>query len=140
MNINRYMTKFDSIFEAAVNRFQQRGILEGDVVKLRKNWKKHEFFKDAGDNLMEKIEGLGQEGKRIRVSSINTNHSGMGMIRDGKIFVDIVEEEMPGLWYNPVTVPIDVLEFVANQNDSFQVPVQGQGKKESNTQDKYTKV
>jgi hypothetical protein len=37
-------------------------------------------------------------------------------------------------------VPIDVLEFVANQNDSFQVPVQGQGKKESNTQDKYTKA
>lgn len=134
------MTKFDTIFEAALNRFQQRGILEGDVVKFRKNWKKHPFFDNAGDNLMEKIENLGQEPRRLRVSAIKTsyNENGTGYSNHGSPLVDIVEEEMPGLWYNPVTVPIDVLEFVANQNDSFQVPVQGQSKKESNTQKKYT--
>lgn len=123
------MTKFDSIFEAALNRFQQKGILEGDVVKFRKNWKKHEYFKDAASGLMEKLESLGQDGKRIRVSAINIQHSGNGMIRNGNVFADVVEEQSPGLWYNPMTVPVDILEFVANQNDSFQVPLQGQEKK-----------
>ena len=132
------MTKFNSIFEAAVNRFQQNGILEGDVVRLKKNWEKDEYFSQAAPMIMEKLRGMGQEGKRIRVSAIMPEHSGNGMIRNGKVFCDIIEEEMPGLWFNPVTVPIHILEFVANQQDSFQVPLQGQGKKESNTQKKYT--
>ena len=131
------MNKFDQIYESALNRFQQRGILEGDVVKLKSNWKKNPFFKDMGSNVIQKLDELGTDGKRIRVSSIATKHSGMGMIRDGVVFADIVEEEMPGLWYNPVTVPIDILEFVANQNDSFQVPVQGQPK-DKPTQAQYT--
>jgi len=122
------MSQFNSIFESVLNRYQQRGILEGDVVKLKKNWKKHDYFTDAASNFLDLIEHLGQNGMRIRVTSIATNHSGNGMIRDGKIFADIVEEKSPGLWYNPATVPLDVLEFVANQNDSFQVPLQGQGK------------
>lgn len=122
------MSQFNSIFESVLNRYQQRGILEGDVVKLKKNWKKHEYFTDAASNFIDVVENLGKDGMRLRVSSVMPNHSGNGMIRDGKIFADIVEEKSPGLWYNPVTVPLDVLEFVANQNDSFQVPLQGQGK------------
>ena len=122
------MSQFNSIFESVLNRYQQRGILEGDVVKLKKNWKKHEYFTDAASNFLDLVEHLGQNGMRIRVTSIAVNHAGTNMIRDGKIFADIVEEKSPGLWYNPVTVPLDVLEFVANQNDSFQIPLQGQGK------------
>ena len=131
------MNNFEQIFEAALNRFQQRGILEGDVVKLKKNWKSNPYFKNMGKNVLDKLSEMGTDGMRIRVSAIAPNHSGNGMIRDGSIFADIVEEKMPGLWHNPVTVPIDVLEFVANQNDSFQVPVQGQPKDQP-TQAQYT--
>lgn len=131
------MNKFEQIFEAALNRYQQRGILEGDVVKLKKNWKKHPYFQNMGDNVIQKLESMGQDGKRLRVSNIAPNHSGNGMIRDGNLHADIIEEEMPGLWANPTTVPVDVLEFVASQNDSFQVPVQGQPK-DKPTQAQYT--
>ena len=112
-------TKFDVLFENMLERFQQGGFLIGDRVRFKKDALKMEFFKDKGTNFLDIVKACMDPSfdLNLRVSAVKSvypttsqNYRG-GTESPDKIFVDVIIEYAPGLYRNPMTVPIETLEL-----------------------------
>lgn len=112
--------KFEEITESTLTRYQQGGLMVGDVVKLKKNILNHPKIKEMGDNVKGNIDMLSKTDLNLRVTAIKSTRQGLEGGNDGLGFgattaptdywVDIAVEHTPGLTTDPVTLPIEVLE------------------------------
>ena len=112
-------TKFDVLFENMLERFQQGGFLIGDRVRFKKDALKMDFFKNKGTNFLDIVKACMDPNfdLNLRVSAVKSvyptttqNYRG-GTESPDKIFVDVIIEYAPGLYRNPMTVPIETLEL-----------------------------
>jgi hypothetical protein len=108
------MGKFINLYESTIQRFTRGGLLVGDLVKFKNDIFGNDFFKNQSANYVEKIKSFINSGLNIRVSSIKpvrpSYQPGNVYNESSEFLVDIVLEKAPGLYYEFVTVPMNVLE------------------------------
>ena len=111
--------KYDQLIENHITRFQSGGLMGGDIVKIRKDWAKNPKIKGMMENYKEMLQAMAASDLNLQVSSIKSirpnstgNYDAGGTDAPADYYVDIVQSYAPGLWKNPVTVPIEILEIV----------------------------
>jgi len=126
--MKKFTGNYDVLVEAAIQRFQQGGFLTGDVVKIKKNALSNEKLKEASDTVKQRIKELQETDSNLRVSAVKTIRSNTstgeigGVTAPSCYFADVVQELNPGLWVNPMTLPLEVLEKVDHENFYPDVP------------------
>lgn len=112
-------TKFDVLFENMLERFQQGGYLIGDRVRFKKDVLKMDYFKNKGSNFLDVVKACMDPNfdLNLRISAIKStrpttsqNYRG-GTESPDDIYADVIIEYAPGLYRNPMTVPISALEL-----------------------------
>ena len=118
----KFKGKFEQVIESTLVRFQQGGLLVGEVVKIKKKALTHPKVKEMGDNVKANIEMLMQTDLNLRVTAIKSIRGSIGDMSDGlgggttsaptDFWVDVAVEHAPGFTSNPITLPIEVLDRV----------------------------
>jgi hypothetical protein len=112
-------TNFNVLFEDLLGRYQQGGYLIGDRVRFKKDCLNLEFFKSKGTNVLDVIKSCMQPGfdLNLRIAALKSvyptttqNYRG-GTESPDNIYADVIIEYAPGLYRNPMTVPIESLEL-----------------------------
>jgi hypothetical protein len=112
-------TKFNVLFENLLERYQSGGFLIGDRVKFRKDYAKLDFFKEKAASFMQMIESVTDPkfDLNLRISALKSiyptttqNYRG-GTESPDHVFADVIIEYAPGLYRNPMTVPVEALEL-----------------------------
>jgi len=110
------MGKFIKLYESAIQRFTRGGLLVGDIVKFKDGIFNNDFFKNQSANYVEKVKNFINSGLNIRVSSIKpvrpSYQPGNVYNEASEFLVDVVLEKAPGLYYEFMTVPMNVLEHI----------------------------
>ena len=114
--------EFTQIIEDTIYRFQSGGLMPGDIVKFRKNTMKHQGVSEMSQQYLGMIQNAMDTDLNLRVGSVKSTRpnttgnygGGMGGSTDAAadFYVDIVVEYAPGLWRDPITVPLEVLERI----------------------------
>lgn len=152
MKISDFDSKFSVLAEDVITRYQQGGLLTGDIVKFRKDALKNPKVKDMSSTYKTVIEDAAKTDLNLRVSSVKTirpttsnfygGGQGAGTDAPYDYFVDLVIEYAPGLFRDPITVPIEVLDRVdtginlAPIPDSLKRPSKSTKPQELETNDK----
>lgn len=124
------MSQFDILLEKELERFQMGGFLIGDRIRFKKDAlnfdyiaKRPQGFKDIIASCMDPSFDL-----NLRIGAIKsvyptsaTNFQAGNSAPDG-VFVDIYIEYAPGLYRNPMTVPIEVIELMDDGNERGPIP------------------
>lgn len=120
--IKDFNSKFSVLAENFITRFQSGGILTGDIVKFRKDVLKNKYFAEKGENVKEAIRNAMETDLNLRVSAVKSTRVnstgnydggfGHGTDSPDNLYLDIVVEYSPGLWRDPMTVPLEVVERV----------------------------
>lgn len=123
--------KYEQLAEATITRYQNGGILIGDLIKLRKNILSHPKIKELGDNVKGAIKAMMEDDLVIRVCATrsiypDTNASGgLGLsvsTTPTDFWVDVCQEYAPGLFKNPMSLPIDVIEVIETGINTAPIP------------------
>lgn len=123
-------TKFKSLYESLLGRYQQGGFVIGDRVRYRKDCLKLDFFANKPQGFIDIIKTCMESGfdLNLRVSSLKStrptttqNYRG-GTESPDNIYADVIIEYAPGLYRNPVTVPIEALELLDDGINTGPVP------------------
>ena len=123
-------TKFNTLYEGMLERYQQGGFIVGDRVRYRKDCLKLEFFKHKPKGFIDLVQSCMDESfdLNLRVSSVKSvypttsqNYRG-GTESPDSIFVDVIIEYAPGLYRTPMTVPIESLELMDDGINTGPVP------------------
>jgi hypothetical protein len=138
--------KFNVLLENVMERYQTGGFLIGDRVKFRKDWSKLDFFKEKAQSFLQMIEAVTQPNfdLNLRVSAVKSiyptttqNYRG-GTESPDHIYVDVIIEYAPGLYRNPMTVPVESLEL---QDDGInRGPVPDSLKRKNRVSDKPEEI
>lgn len=124
------MSNFDTLLEAELERFQQGGFMVGDRVKFKKNTLQHQYIASRGQSFKDIVAACMQPSFDLclRIGAIKsiypttTQNYGNGTQSPDGIYFDIYIEYAPGLYRNPMTVPIDVLELQDDGNNRGPIP------------------
>jgi hypothetical protein len=124
------MNKFDVLFEQELERFQQGGVIIGDRVRFKKNCLKLDYIKNRAQSFHDIIRSC-MDPKfdlNLRVGAVKsiyptsaTNFQAGQNAPDG-VFLDIYIEYAPGLYRNPMTVPIEAIEVISDGVNRGPVP------------------
>lgn len=120
-------SNFEQIFEAEMERFQCGGFLVGDRIRFKKDAMKHDFvtkraasyqdlIRSCCDPSFDRVLRIGAI-KSIYPSSTANNYANGTQSPDG-IYFDIYIEYAPGLYRNPMTVPMEVVELMDDGNNT----------------------
>ena len=110
-------SKFISLYETIYDRYKQgAGFLQGDVVKLKKNYKSAEGYKSLSEMLRQRLDDAEKSGYNLRIGRLHipqTNAGSMGInVSLPATHADLYQEPSPGSFGNLVTIPIDLSEYV----------------------------
>jgi hypothetical protein len=123
-------TKFTVLFENLLERYQQGGFIIGDRVKFKKDALSLDFFKNKGQSFIDIVKATMAPGfdLNLRVGAIKStrptttqNYRGGTESPDDQ-YADIYIEYAPGLYRNPMTVPIGALELQDDGINTGPVP------------------
>lgn len=114
--------KYEEIVESTIVRYQSGGVMIGDLVKINPKALKHPKLKDLGDHVKANIKKLIDHPLNLKVSAVKSIHPSLGSFSDGlgtgtttaptDFWCDVVIETAPGLFSDPMTLPIEVLEVI----------------------------
>ena len=124
------MSKFEKLYEAELERFQQGGYSVGDRIRFKKDALRHEYVSKRAQSFQDLIKSCMEPSfdLTLRIGAIKSiyptttqNYSNGTQSPDGTFF-DIYIEYAPGLYKNPMTVPIDIVELMDDGNDRGPIP------------------
>ena len=122
-------SKFEKLAESTMVRFQQGGILVGDLVRFKKDIVNNPKLKNITDQMRETILQVGESGLNLRVSAIKSiRPSSSGTDQTGAtesptdFWVDVVVEYAPGNYSTPFTIPVEVVEQVDTHGNLAPIP------------------
>tara|TARA_R110000868_G_scaffold250424_1_gene507002 strand:- start:1429 stop:1962 length:534 start_codon:yes stop_codon:yes gene_type:complete len=124
------MSNFDVLYESELERFQCGGVIVGDRVRFRKECMNLDYIKNRGQSYRDIIAACMQQefDLNLRVGAIKSiyptttqNYRGGSEAPDG-VFLDIYIEYAPGLYRNPMTVPIEAIETIDDGINRGPVP------------------
>lgn len=124
------MNKFNALLNEELGRFQQGGFLVGDRIRFTKNALRHEYVSKRAKSYQDIIKACMDPSfdLNLRIGAIKsiypttTQNYGNGTQSPDGIYFDIYIEYAPGLYRNPMTVPIDIVELMDDGNDRGPVP------------------
>lgn len=123
--MNNFRGKFETIFEETLYRFQQGGFLGGDYVKFKDDALQDPVVKSMSEQMKNMIQSLIKSKALLRVSYIKSGKSeGMSgpvdasNIPSGTLWADVVVEYAPGMWKDPMTLPMTTLEKLSPNSDA----------------------
>ena len=124
------MSNFDTLFESELSRFTSHGFLVGDLVKIKKDAINDEYVKNRAQSFRDFIKACSDPSfdLNLRIGAIKsiypttTQNYGNGTQSPDSIFLDIYVEYAPGLYRNPVTLPIRCIEVIDTGNDRGPIP------------------
>ena len=112
--------KFEKIAEATLGRYQQGGIMAGDIVGIKTNALNHPKVKDMADNMKGNIKMLMDTDLHLTGIGVRSTRDSRGEMSDGlglssttsptDFWVDVAVLNSPGFRGDPVTIPIEVVE------------------------------
>lgn len=112
--------KYEQIVETTLGRYQQGGIMAGDIVKIKGNALNHPKVKEMSDNMKGNIKMLMDTDLHLSVTAVKSIRDSRGDMGDGlglgsttaptDFWVDICVLHSPGFRGDPVTLPIEILE------------------------------
>jgi len=120
-------TKTMQIMEQALERFQQGGFINGDYVKVNKKITNSPFYKNLPDQTKDYIQSCIDTDLNLRISALSNHKPGvmplLGADASGHAaeswVADIFIEYAPGLYKNPLTIPVEFLSLVKSAVDGF---------------------
>ena len=140
-------SKFVPLYETIYNRFKQgSGFLEGDVVKLKSNFKSTEGYKALPETIKQRLEDISNSEYNLRLGRLHSPHNqygSYGHLNLPATHADLYQEVAPGNFGNLVTVPLDLLEEIdtgvnlppvspKNKRTANEAPYQKPTKKDTN--------
>ena len=113
----KFKSKFSALTEAAIERFQQGGVVNGDYVRFVKGYKNTDFYKKLPSQTQDKIDQFVDMDLHLRVSAVKSPSYAPasvegGLNAAGEFYVDVVQEYAPGLYRHPMTVPVNLVELI----------------------------
>ena len=109
-------SKFIPLYETITARYKQgAGFLEGDIVKLKSDYKSLDAFKELNETVKARIEDAEKTGYNLRVARLHTpnnQYGSYGYIRLPATHADIYQEKAPGYFSNITTVPLSIIEAI----------------------------
>ena len=124
------MSEFDALYEHKLERYQQGGIIVGDRVRFKKDCLNLDYIKSRAQSYREIIQACMEPtfDLNLRVGAVKSiyptttqNYTAGTEAPDG-IFLDIYIEYAPGLYRNPMTVPIAAVEVIDDGNNRGPIP------------------
>lgn len=124
------MSNFDLLYEAELERFQSSGFLVGDRIRFKKDALKHEYIAKRAQSFQDIVKACMDPGfdLNLRIGALksiypssSTNFQAGHVVPDG-VFADIYIEYAPGLYRNPMTLPIDVIELLDDGANRGPIP------------------
>ena len=123
MRYKDFNSNFNVIAEETITRFQQGGAMMGDFCRIRKDALKNAFLKDKPSQFVDMIKHLIGSDKHLKVSCVKTSKPDsqheLGNSPTDVMYVDIVEELAPGLWQNPITLPLAVIDILSPDGNNW---------------------
>lgn len=105
--------KFDTIIESVMQRYQGTNFLVGDRVKFTENHTSHPWFDALPAVAKERLVAVIESGNNIRVTGVTANRpTGTLPVHAPNVTgltVDIAQEQAPGLFITPFSVPDDII-------------------------------
>jgi hypothetical protein len=110
-------SKFIPLYETIYDRYKQgSGFLQGDVVKLKKNYKSADSYKALPEMIKQRLEDAENSGYNLRIGRLHTPNNNAGSLGLNTSMpathLDLFQEPSPGSYGNLVTIPIDLVEYV----------------------------
>jgi hypothetical protein len=114
------MSKFDLVLENELTRYQMGGFLVGDRIRFKKDALKHEYIANRAKSFQDLIASCMEPtfDLNLRIGALKSIYPSSatnfqsGYVNPDGVFADIYIEYAPGLYRNPTTVPLEVLELV----------------------------
>lgn len=101
--------KFETLFEAAMDRYQRNGFLYGDRIEFVDGFKTHEEYKELGENVRELLDQMINSGLNIRVTGIKSKYpsyyAASPTQSTGQVFLDIALDSGGGRYTHLCTIP-----------------------------------
>lgn len=122
--MKKFTGKCDTIFENTQFRYQNQGLLCGDYVKIAKNALKNEKVQHMSSQMQEMIKTAMKDNVNLRVSYIKSvaaeamNGPVNAANIPGCLWADIVFEYAPGMWKDPMTLPVEILEKISPESEA----------------------
>lgn len=119
----KYSSKFDVVFEETMFRFTQGGLLEGDYVKLRVNYRNNPKIKEKSSGFLDRLDYMANIDLPLKISAIKAERAEVSNGVVGAVdaptnhWADVIVEYAPGLWTNVITLPLEILEKVDTGNN-----------------------
>lgn len=116
MKYKDYNSKFSNLVENVISRYQTGGASVGDFCTIRKDAIKSDYVKSKPQNFIDMVRHAMESGLHLKIGSIKSERADMqndlGTAPTGQLFVDVVVEYAPGLWRDPITLPIECIDIV----------------------------
>jgi len=124
------MSQFDLLFEKELERFQSGGFLVGDRIRFKKDALNHDYVAKRAQSFQDIVKACMDPSfdLNLRIGALKSIYptSSMnfqaGHVAPDGVFADIYIEYAPGLYRNPMTIPIDVIELIDDGNNRGPVP------------------
>jgi hypothetical protein len=125
------MKRFNVLLEKELERFQMGGVIVGDRVRFRKKCLELDYIKNRAKSYQDLIQACSDPAfdLNLRVGAVKSiypttsqNYTGGTTDAPDGIFLDIYIEYAPGLYRNPMTVPIEAIEVIDDGNNRGPVP------------------
>jgi len=124
------MSNFEKLYEAESGRFQQGGYFIGDRITFKKDALQHEYVQKRAQSFQDIVKACMEPSfdLNLRIGAIKsiypttTQNYGNGTESPDGTFFDIYIEYAPGLYRNPMTVPIDIIVLCDDGNNRGPVP------------------
>ena len=112
--MSHFKSVFLPLYETIYDRYKQgAGFLQGDVVKLKSNYKSVKGYEDLAAMIQQRLEDISKSGYNLRIGKLHTpnNNAGALGLNTGMpaTHVDLYQEPYPGSYGNLVTIPIGLI-------------------------------
>lgn len=144
MSYKDFKSNFNVLAEMFTSRFQTGGVSVGDFCKIRKDALKNEFIKGKPSQFVDKINEIINSKLLLKIASVKSsktdapNEQGTTIV--DKIFVDVVQEYAPGLWKEPITLPLEAIDIVTPEGNNWSPEIPKELIKKNPTQIKPKEV
>lgn len=118
--------KFETLFEAAMNRYQRGGFLYGDRVEFVDGFKTHDEYKELGQNVKDLLDQMANSGLHIRVTDVKNKYpsvtAGNPNQSTGQVFLDIALDSGGGRYTHLCTIPSCLVTHIDDGHNLPPIP------------------
>ena len=124
--------KFNLLFEREISRFESGGFLVGDRVRIKKEALKDEYVLGRAQSFQDFIKSLLEPtfDLNLRIGAVKSiypttsqNYAGSHTDSPAGLFLDIYVEYAPGLYQNPTTIPMHLVQSLEDVDGINRGPI-----------------